>query len=411
MPGKIADTELAGKGQKSFGWALARMSVVNKLVSEHKKSRPLAGLRLGFCLHITKETAVLVMSAKSLGARVALCSANPLSAHDDVASFLHRQGVSVYAWRGETKREYDRCIRDVVNFRPAIVTDDGGDLHAACHKAGAQQILGGTEETTSGVKRLRSLQTAGRLAYPVIAVNNARTKHFFDNRYGTGQSTLDAILRSTSVLIAGKQVVICGYGWVGRGVASRARGMGASVTVTEVDPVRALEARMDGYSVKQLSQAAAHGDIFITCTGQSGVIRREHFQKMKDGAILANAGHFDVEIDAAYLYTTCRRPPEVRPGVEQFMIRKKKLYLLSKGRVANLVLADGNSPEVMALSFANQLLSILHIAKNHEKMEKKVYEVPAAIDEKIARYALAAMGAEIDSLTPEQMRYQDSSLG
>ena len=381
------------------------MSIVGKIVSEHKRSKPLAGIRLGFCLHITKETAVLVMAAKALGAKVALCSANPLSAHDEIAAFLYRKGVSVFAWRGETKKEYDKCIRDVVNFKPAIVTDDGGDLHTACHNAGASQVIGGTEETTSGVSRLRVLQTGGRLAYPVIAVNNALTKHLFDNRYGTGQSTLDGILRATSVLMAGKRIIICGYGWVGKGVASRARGMGASVTITEVDPVRALEARMDGYAVEKMSRAARHGDIFITCTGQSGVIRKEHFQKMKDDAMLANAGHFDVEIDAAYLYSKYK-PVEVRPGVERFTINGKKLYLLSKGRVANLVLADGNSPEVMALSFANQLLSILHIAKNHSKMENKVYEVPPAIDEKIASYALAAMGLEIDKLTPDQKRYR-----
>jgi adenosylhomocysteinase len=297
----------------------------------------------------------------------------------------------------------------VINFKPAIVTDDGGDLHAACHEAGANKILGGTEETTSGINRLMALQSSGRLGYPVIAVNNARTKHLFDNRYGTGQSTFDAILRATSVLVAGKQIVVCGYGWVGKGVAARARGMGASVTVTEIDPVSALEARMDGFAVKTMAQAAAHGDIFITCTGQTGVIRKEHFRKMKDGAILANAGHFDVEIDVAYLYSSMR-PKEITPGVEQFVINGKKLYLLSKGRVANLVLADGNSPEVMALSFANQLLSILHIARNHEKMEAKVYDVPAAMDEKVAGYALASMGIEIDSLTAEQRRYQ-SALG
>ena len=386
------------------------MSIVGKIVSEHRRARPLAGLRLGFCLHITKETSVLVMSAKALGAKVALCSANPLSAHDEVAAFLYRKGVSVFAWRGESKKEYEKCIRHVVDFKPAIVTDDGGDLHTACHNAGAK-ILGGTEETTSGVKRLLALQSSSRLAYPVIAVNSARTKHLFDNRYGTGQSTIDGIMRATSVLVAGKQIVVCGYGWVGKGVAARAMGMGASVTVTEIDPVRALEARMDGFAVTKIADAAAHGDIFITCTGQTGVIRKEHFLKMKDGAILANAGHFDVEIDAAYLYSNCKRPKDARPGVEQFNVNGKKLYLLSKGRVANLVLADGNSPEVMALSFANQLLSILHIAKNHAKMEAKVYDVPPAMDDKVARYALASMDIGIDSLTPEQRRYENSTLG
>lgn len=387
------------------------MSIIGKIVSEYRRSQPLASLRLGFCLHVTKETAVLAMAAKALGAEVALCSANPLSAQDDIAAFLYSQGVSVFAWRGETRKEYQQCIRNVINFRPSIVTDDGGDLHSACHRAGTKKILGGTEETSSGVKRLLALESSGKLAYPIIAVNNARTKHLFDNRYGTGQSALDGILRATSVLLAGKQIVVSGYGWVGKGVAARARGMGASVTVIEVDPVRALEARMDGFSVKTISDAAVHGDIFITCTGQTGAIRKEHFEKMKDGAMIANAGHFDVEIDVAHLYSTCQRPEEVTPGVERFVVKGKKLYLLAKGRVVNLVLADGNPPEVMALSFANQLLSILHIAKHHLKMHAKVYEVPVEIDDRVAIYALAAMDIKIDKLTPEQKRYQNSSLG
>ena len=410
MPSRIADVRLAEKGRLSFEWATARMPILGKMVSENKHSRPLAGMRLGFCLHVTKETSVLAMSAKALGAEVALCSANPLSAKNDIAAYLYSHGIRVFAWQGETRKECRQCINNVVNFKPEIVTDDGGDLHVACHKVGREQILGGTEETTSGVKRLLALQSAGKLAYPVIAVNNARTKHLFDNRYGTGQSTFDGILRATSVLIAGKQIVVCGYGWVGKGVAARARGMGASVAVTEVDPVRALEAKMDGFSVARLADAAANGDIFITCTGQSGVIRKDHFVKMKDGAILANAGHFDVEIDAAYLYSSCKRPEEVRQGVERFSVKGKKLYLLSKGRVANLVLAEGNPPEVMDLSFANQLLCILHTAKNHGKMDAKVHEVPREIDDRVASHALAAMGVEIDRLTLEQKRYRNSSL-
>jgi adenosylhomocysteinase len=408
VAGKIADSKLAGRGRLSFEWAHSRMAIVEKIRAKNERSQPLSGLYLGFCLHITKETSVLVMAAKSLGAKVAICSANPLSAQDDIAAFLHSNGVAVYAWRGETKAEYQQCIKQVLAFRPAIVTDDGGDLHIAAHKARTKSIVGGTEETTSGVKRLAALEKVGRLMYPVIAVNNARTKYLFDNRHGTGQSTLDGILRATDVFLPGKRVIVCGYGWVGKGVAARARGMGAIVTVTEVEPVRALEAKMDGFEVMMLSDAAPSGDIFVTCTGQTGVIRKEHFAKMKDGAMLANAGHFDVEIDAGYLRGTSR-PVQVRPNVERFSINGKKLFLLSKGRVVNLVAAEGHPPEVMALSFANQLLSILHVAKNHAKMEPIVHGVPEKIDNDVAKYALYAMGVRIDAVTKEQKHYQDSS--
>lgn len=396
------------------------MPIVEKIVEKNKSKRPLEGLTVGFCLHVTKETSVLVMAAKRLGAKVALCSANPLSAQDDIAAFLHKEeDASVFAWRGETAQEYGDCIRQVLALSPQIVTDDGGDMHAFAHRAKKTKgaIIGGTEETTSGVKRLLALEKSGRLMYPVIAVNNARTKYLFDNRHGTGQSTLDGIMRATAMFLPGAKVVVCGYGWVGKGVAAKARGMGAVVTVTEVDPVRALEARMDGFEVAALLDAAPHGDLFVTCTGQTGVIRKEHFAKMKDGAILANTGHFDVEIDASYLYssTSSSKPEEVRPGVERFDIatggsggKKKKLYLLSKGRVVNLVAAEGHPPEVMALSFANQLMSILYVAKNHEKMEKKVYGVPEDIDVQVAKSALDAMGIRIDEMTEEQKKYQDS---
>lgn len=408
MPGKIADATLAEKGELKHRWAAARMAIIGKIVAKHEKSRPLAGLRLGFCLHVTKETSVLVAAAQALGARVAICSANPLSAQDDIAAFLYSHGTGVYAWRGETKAEYEQCIREVIRSKPEIVTDDGGDLHVAAHNSRAKHILGGTEETTSGVKRLAALERTGRLAYPVIAVNEARTKHLFDNRHGTGQSAIDGILRATSILFSGKHVVVCGYGWVGKGVASRARGMGAVVSVTEVDPVRALEAKMDGFAVTRLSEAAPYGDIFIACTGQTGVIRKEHFKKMKSGAILANAGHFDVEIDKTYLYGAGRRPEQVKPDVERVHVDGKKLYLLTKGRVVNLVAAEGNPPEVMAMSFANQLLSILHLAKNHARMEARVHRVPEKIDSEVARYALDAMNIKIDELTQEQKRYQQS---
>lgn len=412
MPGRIADSGLAARGRQSFEWAARRMGIIEKIAAKNERVQPLAGMRLGICLHVTRETSVLAMAAKRLGAEIAICSANPLSVQDDVAAFLYDQGMHVYAWRGETRAQYLQCIRNVLAFRPLIVTDDGGDLHTAAHRnrKASGTIMGGTEETTSGVKRLAALERSGKLLYPVIAVNNARTKYLFDNRHGTGQSTLDGILRATGILFAGKNVVVCGYGWVGKGVASRARGMGAAVTVTEVDPVRAIEARMDGFEVMKLSEAAPSGDVFVTCTGQTGVIRKEHFLKMKDGAILANAGHFDVEIDVESLYSLGgRRPVQVRPNVERIMVRGKKLYLIAKGRVANLVAADGHPPEVMALSFANQLLSILHVAKNHDRLDAKVYDVPEKIDGQVARYALDAMGITIDEMTPEQRRYQDSS--
>ncbi|HEY3094566.1 MAG TPA: adenosylhomocysteinase [Nitrososphaera sp.] len=408
MPGRIADSKLAAKGRLSHEWALGRMGIIEKIRSKNEGAQPLAGLRLGFCLHITKETSVLVMAAKSLGAEIAVCSANPLSAQDDIAAFLYEQGLQVYAWRGETKTQYRQGIQSVLAFRPAIVTDDGGDLHVAAHSKKTRGIIGGTEETTSGVKRLAALEGAGKLLYPVVAINNARTKYLFDNRHGTGQSTLDGILRATDMLFAGKNVVVCGYGWVGKGVASRARGMGAIVTVAEVDPVRAIEARMDGFAVSRLSDVAPAGDVFVTCTGQTGVIRKEHLLKMKDGVVLANAGHFDVEIDAATLYAV-GRPVQVRPNVERFIVDGKRLFLLSKGRVVNLVAAEGHPPEVMALSFANQLLSILHIVKNRGKMERKVHGVPEKLDELVAEYALDAMGIRIDELTKEQRRYQSSS--
>jgi adenosylhomocysteinase len=398
----VPDSSLVDAGKKRYEWARRNMSIVGKAA---KGKKLLKGFRLGFCLHVTKETSVLVMAAKSLGAEVALCSANPLSVQEDIAAFLQSEGVSVYAWRDETPAEYEKRIRDVLSFGPDIVTDDGGDLHYAAHATKVSGIIGGTEETTSGVKRLLALEKSKKLRYPVVAVNNARTKYLFDNRYGTGQSTVDGILRATGMLLAGSQVVVCGYGWVGKGVAARARGMGAAVTVTEVDPIKALEAKMDGFSVAPLAKAASYGDLFITCTGQTGVIRKEHFGKMKDGAILANTGHFDVEIDASFLYRSST-PVEIKSNVERFDLGAKKVYLLSKGRVVNLVAAEGHPPEVMAMSFANQLASILHVARNHKKMEKRVHPVPQEIDNEIARLALKAMGAEIDTPTAKQKRYQ-----
>jgi adenosylhomocysteinase len=410
VAGKIADSTLADKGRRSYEWATSHMGIIEKIRAKNESSQLLTGFRLGFCLHITKETSVLAMAAKSLGADIAICSANPLSAQDDIAAFLYNMGLNVYAWRGETDSEYQQCIRNVLAFKPVIVTDDGGDLHSMAHQQKAKGIRGGTEETTSGVKRLVALERASRLIYPVIAVNNARTKYLFDNRHGTGQSTLDGILRATGILLAGKNLVVCGYGWVGKGVATRARGMGAIVTVTEVDPIKAIEAKMDGFDVMPMLDAAPAGDIFVTCTGQTCVIRKEHFLKMKDAAILANAGHFDVEIDIKSLYgiSSCQ-PVQINPNIERFDVNGRRLFLLSKGRVVNLVAAEGHPPEVMALSFANQLLSILYIAKNHAKMEVKVHGVPEQIDQDVGSYALDSMDIRIDQMIEEQEHYQHSS--
>jgi adenosylhomocysteinase len=346
------------------------------------------------------------MAAKELGADVALCSANPLSVQDDIAAFLSSEGVTTFAWRGETKREYDACINSVLKFRPNIITDDGSDLHIAANKTKVK-IFGGSEETTSGVKRLKALESRKRLMYPVIAVNDAYTKHMFDNRYGTGQSTIDGILRTTSLFLPGKQIIVCGYGWVGKGVAARTRGMGAIITITEIDPIKAIEANMDGFNVKRLSDVVSIGDIFITCTGQTHVIREEHIKKMKSGAILANAGHFDIEIDTKYLYSQDKSPASVRADIDCFNIVGKKIYLISKGRVVNLVGAEGHPPEVMALSFANQLLSIIFISKNYHKMENKIYNVPREIDQSVAKYALDSMNIEIDKMTKTQRLYID----
>jgi adenosylhomocysteinase len=401
----IPDLPLAKQGELSYNWASSHMTILQQIRKKKKNEKSLSGLKLGLCLHITKETSVLVMVLKSLGAEIAICSANPLSVQDDIAAFLSSEGARVFAWRGETKEEYNECIRSILNYHPDIITDDGSDLHVAAHKAKAKGVRGGTEETTSGVMRLKALESKKQLSYPIIAVNNAFTKFLFDNRYGTGQSTIDGVIRATGLFLAGKQVIVCGYGWVGKGVAVRAKGMGAIVTITEIDPIKALEAHMDGFDVKRLSDVAAIGDIFITCTGQTHVIRREHFLKMKNNSILANAGHFDEEIDIWYLKSQDSSPTTIRPNVECYNVLNKRVFLLCKGRVVNLVGAEGHPSEVMDLSFANQLLSILHISKNYLKMDNIVYDVPTRIDSTVANYALDAMNIEIDTMTDEQRKY------
>jgi adenosylhomocysteinase len=383
------------------------MPTLNKAIEAQVKS-PLRGRRVGVCLHVTKETSVLVMGLKSLGAEVYLAAANPLSTQDDIAAFLASEGISVYAWRGETAGEYFDCIQRVLKSEPHIIMDDGADTHATLHgqKSAVKAPVGGTEETTTGVVRLKALEKTGKLRYPIIAVNNAYTKHLFDNRYGTGQSTFDGILRATSLLLAGKHVVVAGYGWVGRGIAGKARGLGSVVTVCEVDPVKALEARLDGFEVAPMIEAASEGDLFITATGQTGVIRLEHMKKLKDGAILANAGHFDVEVDVKSLASNSRSVREVRPHVEEYNTNwGRKVYLIGKGRIANLVAAEGHPPEVMALSFSNQLLSSIYLVKNEGQLSRKLLDVPQEIDMQVARYALEAMSVNLDTPTKEQLKY------
>jgi len=409
---QIKDPSLAEKGKMSYEWARDHMKILTNTVGRLKKSQPLRGLRLGICLHITKETSVLIMGAKQLGADVSACAANPLSTQDDIAAFLAENGVHIYAWEGQTTEEYDWCIEQMLSHKPQILTDDGSDSHSKVHgnsKFSSLKILGGTEETTTGVIRLKALEKQKKLKYPVIAVNNAYTKHMFDNRYGTGQSTVDGYFRSMNLLFAGKRVVIAGYGWVGRGVAARTHGLGSKIYVTEVEPVRALEAHMDGYEVLPMDEAAKIGDIFITATGQTGVIRKEHILTMKDGAVLGNVGHFDVEVDAKYLLNESKSVREVRPNLDECLLKNgKRVYLIGKGRIANLVAAEGHPPEVMAQSFSNQLLSMIYLAKNHKKIGKKVITVPQEIDKQIAIDALKAMSVSIDKPTAAQKKYEQS---
>jgi len=406
---QIKDPSLADKGKMSYEWARDHMKILTNTVKRLKKSQPLRGLRIGICLHITKETSVLIMGAKQLGADVSACAANPLSTQDDIAAFLAENGVNIYAWEGQTPEEYDWSIEQMLSHKPQILTDDGSDSHSKVHgnsKFSSLKILGGTEETTTGVIRLKALEKQRKLKYPVISVNNAYTKHMFDNRYGTGQSTIDGYLRSMNLIFAGKRVVVAGYGWVGKGVTARCDGLGSKVYVTEIDPIKALEAHMDGYEVLPMDEASKIGDIFVTATGQTGVIRKEHILKMKDGAILGNVGHFDVEVDAKFLLNQSKSVREVRPNLDECLLKNgKRVYLIGKGRIANLVAAEGHPPEVMAQSFSNQLLSMIYLAKNHKKIGKRVITVPQEIDKQIAIDALHAMDVRIDKPTAAQIKY------
>jgi len=405
---QIKDKTLAPQGHLQIEWAATHMPVLSQIKSRLSKEKPFKGLTLGACLHVTKETAVLVEALQAGGATVALCGSNPLSTQDDVAAALAEKGIYVFAWRGQNTEEYYQCINKALDYKPSITLDDGADLVGTLHSKRPKElgnVKGGTEETTTGVLRLRAMEKAGSLKYAIIAVNDAYTKYLFDNRYGTGQSTIDGILRATNTLLAGKTFVVCGYGWCSRGIAMRAQGLGASVIVTEVNPLRGLEAAMNGLRVMPIAEAASIGDIFVTATGDINVIRKEHMQRMKDGAILANSGHFNVEVSLKDLEGLSTAKRTMRPNLEEYILKDgRKLYLLAEGRLVNLAAAEGHPSEVMDMSFANQALCAEHIAKT-AKMPPKVYPVPREIDEAVAELKLKAMGIKIDKLTPEQQKY------
>ncbi len=408
----VKNIALAAEGRLKIEWAEQSMPVLRQVRERFAKEQPLKGIRLGACLHVTTETAVLMLTLKAGGAQVSLCASNPLSTQDDTAAALVKEyEIPVYAHKGEDNARYYRHLEAVLKSRPQITMDDGADLISQLHgenNAGKDlvtDVIGGTEETTTGVVRLRAMEKEGVLAFPVIAVNDADTKHLFDNRYGTGQSTIDGILRATNILLAGRTVVVAGYGMCGRGVASRAKGMGAHVIVTEVEPMRALEAVMDGFPVMPMPKAAEVGDVFITVTGNTSVIRKEHFSRMKDGAILCNSGHFNVELDLDALAAMASGRRAVRPFVEEFTVSGRHIYVLGEGRLINLAAAEGHPASVMDMSFANQALAAEFMVKKGRTLERKVYGVPRDIDLEIARLKLASMGVHIDGLTAQQESY------
>ena len=413
IPYDVKDISLAAAGKLRIEWADAHMPVLRSIREQFAKERPLEGLRISACLHVTTETANLMRTLKAGGAEVSLCASNPLSTQDDAASSLVVDyGVPTFAIKGEDEATYYRHIDQALAHAPQVTMDDGADLVATLHTKHSDflpNLIGGTEETTTGVIRLRSMAAAGALRYPIIAVNEAMTKHFFDNRYGTGQSTIDGILRATNVLLAGKNFVVSGYGWCGRGVAMRAAGLGANVIVTEVDPVRALEATMDGYRVMPIAEAAAIGDVFVTTTGDIHAIGEGSLSLLKDGAILANSGHFNVEIDIPALARMAVSRRTMRPFVEEYVFADgRRVYLLGEGRLINLAAAEGHPAEVMDMSFANQALSVRYLRDEGRALKNAVYDVPASIDREVARLKLAAMGIRIDTLTVEQQKYLSS---
>jgi adenosylhomocysteinase len=409
----IKDAKLAEGGRRRIDWAEREMPVLRLIRERFAKERPLKGIRMSACLHVTTETANLAQTLHLGGADLVITASNPLSTQDDVAAALvNIYEVPTYAIKGEDNVTYYKHIKAALDHAPQVTMDDGADLVSTLHKERRdllKNVMGGTEETTTGVIRLRAMAADGALNFPVIAVNDAQTKHFFDNRYGTGQSTIDGIVRATNVLLAGKVFVIAGYGWCGRGLAMRARGMGANVVVTEVDPLPALEAVMDGFRVLEMTEAARIGDIFVTVTGDLNVIDKHHFEVMKDGAIVANSGHFNVEINIPALEKMSKEKRLVRPFVEQYVLADdRRINLLGEGRLINLAAAEGHPASVMDMSFANQALSVEYLVKNADKLEKKVYSVPEEIDSQIALLKLDAMGIQIDKLTPEQQKYLNS---
>jgi len=408
MEYNIKDIKFSREGKKRIEWAESKMPVLKLIHERFAKEKPLKNLRIGCCLHVTTETANLVQTLMTGGARVYLTASNPLSTQDDVAAALAVEGIGVFAIKGESRKEYYYNMNRVIKNKPEILIDDGADLISTVHKKNIKGILGGTEETTTGVIRLKQMAQDNVLQFPIIAVNDSLTKHLFDNRYGTGQSTIDGILRATNILISGCNFVVAGYGWCGRGLAMRAKGCGANVIVTEVDPVKALEARMDGYRVMAMAEAAKNGDVFITVTGDINVIRKEHMLRMKNGAIIGNSGHFDVEIDKNGLKKITRKKRVIRNFCEEYTLKNnKKIYLLAEGRLVNLSAAEGHPAMVMDMSFANQALAVEYIL-NNPKLKNLVYSLPLNIDQEIARLKLKSMGIKIDKLTLEQKRYLTS---
>jgi adenosylhomocysteinase len=406
----VKDLRLAGAGRDRIGWAQKDMPVLRSIGERFAREKPLKGVRIAACLHVTTETAALMKVLSAGGANVSLCASNPLSTQDDVAASLVRHdGIRTYAIKGENRKTYYAHILQALSEAPHVTMDDGADLVSVIHtkkKEYIGKVIGGTEETTTGVIRLRAMASRGVLRYPIVAVNEARTKHLFDNRYGTGQSTLDGIMRATNRLIAGSCFVVAGYGWCGRGLAMRAKGMGARVLVTEIDPLPALEALMDGFDVVSMAEAARVGDIFCTLTGNLHVVRKEHFGKMKDGAIICNSGHFNVEIDIPALARMAKSVRTVRPFVEEYMLRDgRAIHVLAEGRLINLAAAEGHPSNVMDMSFANQALSVEYLVLQREGLEKRVYDVPEPIDREIARLKLRSTGVRIDRLIPEQKKY------
>jgi len=409
----LKDIGLAREGKNKIEWAAREMPVLRGIREDFLKNKPLKNLTVGACLHVTSETANLMITLKEGGANAALCASNPLSTQDDVAASLVEDfKIKVFAIKGEDNKTYYKHINSVLDIKPQVTMDDGADLISTIHSSRKELlggVYGGTEETTTGVIRLKNMEKNGVLFYPIIAVNDAKTKHFFDNRYGTGQSTIDGILRATNILLAGKKFVIAGYGWCGRGIATRAKGMGASVIILEIDPLRALEAKLDGYDVMSSREAAKVGDIFVSATGNKNVIGETILASCRDNVILANSGHFDAEIDLNYLKTNSKSKRKVRPFVEEYLMKDgRKIYVLAEGRLVNLSAAEGHPASVMDMSFANQALSVKYIFENSSSLLKKVYSVPEEIDRKIAKLKLESMGVQIDKLTHEQEEYLSS---